>query len=255
MNEYIKISQLASLMGISTHQIRYFEEKGIFNPAFIGENGYRIYGINEIYELIHILFLRELDISVKNISLLKKTDLKANYLSVLTEKKDEIETNINKLIDLKKSIEKTIKTLEEIKENNENLRFTKLDEIKLKVLNGYDHHHNFNAQDILQISKEYSNYDLLNIVQIYDETKYYVCIEDDRNFDYILSQGTYIYKIENVENYQQAEKRVTQFFKLLNRKSIKTEGPLLIQDLHQASMTSSRFVSIKIMMKVKNEKN
>jgi len=181
--------------------------------------------------------------------------LKANYLSVLTEKKDEIETNINKLIDLKKSIEKTIKTLEEIKENNENLRFTKLDEIKLKVLNGYDHHHNFNAQDILQISKEYSNYDLLNIVQIYDETKYYVCIEDDRNFDYILSQGTYIYKIENVENYQQAEKRVTQFFKLLNRKSIKTEGPLLIQDLHQASMTSSRFVSIKIMMKVKNEKN
>lgn len=87
MNEYIKISQLASLMGISTHQIRYFEEKGIFNPAFIGENGYRIYGINEIYELIHILFLRELDISVKNISLLKKTDLKANYLSVLTEKK------------------------------------------------------------------------------------------------------------------------------------------------------------------------
>ncbi len=251
MNEYIKISQLASLMGISTHQIRYFEDKGIFNPTFIAENGYRMYGINDIYELIHILFLRELDISVKNISLLKKTEMKANYLSVLTEKKDEIETHIRKLINLKKSVETTIETIEEIREINEDFRFTELNDIKLKVLNGYNHHHNLNAQDILQISKEYSNYDLLNIVQIYDETKYYVCIEDERNFDYILSQGTYIYKIENVENYQQAEKRVTQFFKLLNRKSIKTEGPLLIQDLHQASMTSSRFVSIKIMMKVK----
>lgn len=251
MNEYIKISQLASLMGISTHQIRYFEDKGIFNPTFIAENGYRMYGINDIYELIHILFLRELDISVKNISLLKKTDMKANYLSVLTEKKDEIETNINKLIDLKKSIEKTIKTLEEIKENKENLRFTQLDEIKYKVLNSYSHSHSLNALDILQMNKEYSNCNLLNIIQIYDETKYYVCFEDELNFDYVLSRGTYIYKIENVESYQEAEKKITQFFKLLNRKSIKTEGPLLIQDLHQASMTSSRFVSIKIMMKVK----
>lgn len=253
MNEYIKISQLASLMRISTHQIRYFEEKGIFNPAFIGENGYRMYGINEIYELLYILFFRELDISVKNISVLQKTDMRANYLSVLIEKNDEIEMHIKRLMDLKKSIEKTIKTLDEVNENNEYFRYIELDKMKFKVLNSYDHHYSFNALDILQISKEYSNYDLLNIVRIYDETKYYVCLEDERNFDYVLSQGTYIYKIENVESYQEAEKKVAQFFKLLNRNPIETEGPLLIQDLHQASMTSSRSVSIKIMMKVKNE--
>jgi DNA-binding transcriptional MerR regulator len=255
MNEYIKISQLASLMGISTHQIRYFEEKGIFNPAFIEKNGYRMYGINEIYEMLHILFFRELDISVKDISILKKTDMKADYLSVLTEKKDDIETNINKLIGLKKSIEKTIQILDEVKENNENYKSVELDEIKLKVLKGYDHHHVLNAQDMLQISKENSHYNLLNTLQIYDESKYYVCVEDERNFEYSLSQGTYIYKIENVDSYQKAEMKVTQFFKQLKKKSIQTEGPLLIQDLHQASITSGHSISIKIMMKVKNEKS
>lgn len=252
MSRYIKISQLASLMGISTHQIRYFEEKGIFDPAFIEKNGYRMYGINEIYELVHILFLRELDISVKNISTLKKTDTKANYLSVLTEKKDDIETHIKKLMNLKKSIEKTINVLDEVKENNEILRYIELNDIKFKMLNSYDHHHYLNAQDIFEISKANSNYDLLNIVQVYDKTKYYVCIEDEQHFDYVLSRGFYVYKIENVESDQEAEKKVTQFFKLLSEKSIETEGPLLIQDLHQASITNNHSVSIKIMMKVKN---
>jgi DNA-binding transcriptional MerR regulator len=255
MNGYIKISQLASLMGISTHQIRYFEEKGIFEPAFIEKNGYRMYGINEIYEMLHILFFRELDISVKDISILKKTDMKADYLSILTEKKDDIETYIKKLKDLKKSINKTIQILDEVKENNENFKFAELNEVKLKILNSYDHHHNLNAQDVLQISKEYSNYNLLNTVQIYDESKYYVCVEDERNFDYTLRQGKYIYKIENVDSYQKAEKKVAQFLKQIKKKSIETEGPLLIQDLHQASIASRRSISIKIMMKVKYEKS
>lgn len=252
MNGYIKISQLASLMGISTHQIRYFEEKGIFFPAFIEKNGYRMYGIKEIYELLHILFFRELDISVKNISTLKKTNTKANYLSVLTEKKNDIETHIKKLMDLKQSIEKIINVLDEVKENNEIFRHIELNDIKFKILNSYDHHHYLNAEDILKISKENGNYDLLNIVQMYDETKYYVCIEDEQHFDYVLSQGVYVYKIESVESDQEAEKKVTQFFKLLSKKSIETEGPLLIQDLHQASITNNHSVSIKMMMKVKN---
>lgn len=69
--------------------------------------------------------------------------------------------------------------------------------------------------------------------------------------DIICIQNYY----ETVDSYQKADKKITQFFKLLNRKSIETDGPLLIQDLHQASMTSSRSMSIKIMMKVKNEKS
>lgn len=255
MNGYIKISQLAFIMGISTHQIRYFEEKGIFDPAFIEKNGYRMYGINEIYEMLHILFFRELDISVKDISILKKTNMKADYLSILTEKKDDIEKHIVKLKDLKKAIETTIQVLDEVKENNESFRYAELNEVKLKILNSYEHHHNFNAQDMLQIIKEYSNYNLLNTVQIYDKSKYYVCVEDERNFDYTLSQGKYIYKMENVNSYQKAEKKVAQFLKQIKKMSIETEGPLLIQDLHQASITSSDSVTIKIMMKVKNEKS
>lgn len=43
------ISELAKLMQVSVHQIRYFEEKGVLLPAYIGDNQYRMYGIDEVY--------------------------------------------------------------------------------------------------------------------------------------------------------------------------------------------------------------
>jgi len=40
----ITISELAKLMNVSTHQIRYFEEKGVLKPAYTDDNQYRMYG-------------------------------------------------------------------------------------------------------------------------------------------------------------------------------------------------------------------
>lgn len=58
MKQEITISEFAKLMGVSVHQIRYFEEKGILYPSYMDENQYRMYGIEEIYRLSHILLLR-----------------------------------------------------------------------------------------------------------------------------------------------------------------------------------------------------
>lgn len=67
MKEHITISQLAQLMNVSVHQLRYFEEKGILYPSHTEENQYRMYGLHEIYQLSHILLLRKLNVPVGQI--------------------------------------------------------------------------------------------------------------------------------------------------------------------------------------------
>ncbi|MNO93029.1 hypothetical protein D3C76_846170 [compost metagenome] len=38
-------------MNVSVHQIRYFEEKGVLIPAFIDNSQYRMYSIDQVYQL------------------------------------------------------------------------------------------------------------------------------------------------------------------------------------------------------------
>ncbi|WP_241781647.1 MerR family transcriptional regulator [Paenibacillus sp. DMB5] len=48
MQKEITISELARLMQVSVHQIRYFEEKELLLPAYTDSNQYRKYSIDQI---------------------------------------------------------------------------------------------------------------------------------------------------------------------------------------------------------------
>ncbi|WP_134686467.1 MerR family transcriptional regulator [Brevibacillus migulae] len=61
------IQKLGQLAGISTRTLRYYDEIGILKPARINSSGYRIYGQTEVDRLQHILFYRELGITLENI--------------------------------------------------------------------------------------------------------------------------------------------------------------------------------------------
>ncbi|NMD69140.1 MerR family transcriptional regulator [Bacillus sp. DNRA2] len=61
------IQKLASLAGVSTRTLRYYDEIGILKPARINSSGYRIYGQNEVNLLQQILFYRELGVGLESI--------------------------------------------------------------------------------------------------------------------------------------------------------------------------------------------
>ena len=61
------IQKLASLAGVSTRTLRYYDEIGILKPARINSSGYRIYGHVEVNRLQQILFYRELGINLESI--------------------------------------------------------------------------------------------------------------------------------------------------------------------------------------------
>ena len=64
---YYTIGELASLYGLPKQTLMYYANVGLLVPAFVHENGYRYYAVQQYLELEIILNLRKLDVSVKDI--------------------------------------------------------------------------------------------------------------------------------------------------------------------------------------------
>jgi DNA-binding transcriptional MerR regulator len=103
------IQKLASLAGVSTRTLRYYDEIGILKPARINSSGYRIYGQEEVNTLQQILFYRELGVgldSIKGIVTAPSFDgAKAlrEHREKLLEKREQLDiliANVNKTIAL-----------------------------------------------------------------------------------------------------------------------------------------------------------
>lgn len=61
------VQKLASMAGVSTRTLRYYDEIDILKPARMNSSGYRIYGQAEVNRLQQILFYRELGLSLDHI--------------------------------------------------------------------------------------------------------------------------------------------------------------------------------------------
>ena len=61
------IKELADIAGVSVRTLHYYDQIGLLQPAYIYDNGYRIYEAPELTRLQHILFFRSLDFSLKEI--------------------------------------------------------------------------------------------------------------------------------------------------------------------------------------------
>ena len=66
MKDLYKIHEIAKLFGLHPDTLRYYEEKGLLHPER-GENGYRMYTIQDICTLNIIRAQRELGVPVEEI--------------------------------------------------------------------------------------------------------------------------------------------------------------------------------------------
>ena len=66
MKDLYKIHEIARLFRLHPDTLRYYEEKGLLHPVR-GENGYRMYTIQDVCTLNVIRSLRELDLQTEEI--------------------------------------------------------------------------------------------------------------------------------------------------------------------------------------------
>lgn len=90
------IQQLASLAGISTRTLRYYDSIGLLAPAKTSDAGYRLYTAAEVNRLQQILFYRELELPLAEINkIVNSSDFSEevalrNHLETLVQKQNRL---------------------------------------------------------------------------------------------------------------------------------------------------------------------
>lgn len=104
-NKLLTIGQFAALHGINKKTLMWYDEIGLFGPAYIHpQNGYRFYNYHQSPILETILLLRELDVSIPEIQDFMKNRSAANLKCLLDEKIAELDLQLMHLEAVRKTL-------------------------------------------------------------------------------------------------------------------------------------------------------
>ncbi len=113
------ISQVASITGISTRTLQYYDEIDLLKPSELTPSGYRLYDDEALQKLQQILFYKELNFKLNEI---KEILQKPEYDKIETFKKQK------KLLSLKRNrIDKLIALLEKLEKGETCMSFKEFD--------------------------------------------------------------------------------------------------------------------------------
>lgn len=253
MKKDITIGEFANLMDVSTHQIRYFEEKGILLPSYVDENGYRMYGIDQIYALSHILLLRRLKISVSDIKKQFSTFSPDDYMGALEKSVTDIEKQIKDLHVLKDMTKRIIKKAKTGQEHLNVFSFKSIPERPLTLLEKNEVSFSFDARGIYNLlyqSKKTENVFSSDFITLIDESHLYFCLESSHSKDFILKEGSYLSYHFLIKEKKDLENGIAYFFEHAKSKQIRLEGHLIKIENSDLAMFYNDHLLIELQMRI-----
>ena len=102
--------QLASLAGVSVRTLHYYDDKGLLEPRYRGENGYRYYDEDSIIRLQQIMFFRQLGFSLEEVGKIVSHP-EFDVLEALKSHRESLVQKSERLGELISTVDKTIKRL------------------------------------------------------------------------------------------------------------------------------------------------
>ncbi|PAB57829.1 MerR family transcriptional regulator [Anaeromicrobium sediminis] len=123
--EYL-ISDFAKMFNITKRTLQYYDKIDLLKPAYVKENGYRIYGENELGKLIEILIWKNIGLESDHIKKIFKDKTKENISNILEEAEEKINEEIRRIQYIKENIE--------VMKSNINTRTNSYDGIQIKEL-------------------------------------------------------------------------------------------------------------------------
>jgi DNA-binding transcriptional MerR regulator len=128
MKEKFLIGELSKIFNISTDTLRYYDKIGLLKPEYDQTNHYRYYSVENFFSLSRILFLKNLDISIKDIKNYFNNQEKDHLLTLLKNEEAEMDIKINRLINLKGKIASKIDLIEGANKYINEIRIERLPE-------------------------------------------------------------------------------------------------------------------------------
>ena len=130
------VQKLASLSGVSVRTLHHYDEIGLLKPAYVGGNGYRYYGQEQLLLLQQILFFRNLGFELKKIrDIIKKSDF--DRIAALHSHRKMLTQELEKTRELIETIDNTLEHLQGKKKMKDNQFFKGLNSPKQKEYEKY----------------------------------------------------------------------------------------------------------------------
>ncbi len=102
--QYFTINEFAKLFNIHKKTLYYYDEIDLFKPDHLNQKGYRFYAHHQIYDFHVLLAFKQLNLSLKDLQHYYKNTTPIMMNELLKNKVIEIENEINRLNELKLSI-------------------------------------------------------------------------------------------------------------------------------------------------------
>ncbi len=98
-------AQFAKLHKVNKRTLHYYDNIGLFSPSEKGENGYRYYDVSQSIAFEYIRMLKELNMSIEEITDYCKNPTSKKFLQIADMKETEIDLAIKRLKRTKKILE------------------------------------------------------------------------------------------------------------------------------------------------------
>lgn len=137
-NNYLLINELATLFDVTTHTLRFYEQKGLITPVARTKKGYRLYDFESISRLEEILMCRSIDMPIHDIINYlnrKSVDHLSHHLSRL---ETQLDKKIQELRDIKSQLKSGQETIDHYRIHKDTFFTQSFDERYLLFLEDID---------------------------------------------------------------------------------------------------------------------
>lgn len=110
-NNFFTISDFAKLMGISRQTLIYYDHIGLFKPAAVLNNGYRLYARSQINVISLISMLGEMGVPLKEIKAIVDNISPDTAIEILKKQRNEAEEKLRRFRMLEEMISKRIEQI------------------------------------------------------------------------------------------------------------------------------------------------
>ncbi|OAB42135.1 MerR family transcriptional regulator [Paenibacillus glacialis] len=254
MKSEITISELAKLMNVSVHQIRYFEEKGVLGPAYTDNNQYRMYGIGQVYQLAHILLLRKLGMSVQSINDCMTSYSADQYQQLLHHSLREVDAELLRLKELQHFIKKVLHEQQNFNSQSNHYQIKRRDTTYFERWIEMNSNTKVNAKLLAEQAKRVPNLFESDIHYVYDRSSTItLCLETQGPGDFSLPGGNYLSMQSLIHEDDELEQMIEQLYDYAAAQSYTIAGPLILVERSYLSLFSKNGLHYELQFLIESE--
>ncbi|MNO45750.1 zinc-responsive transcriptional regulator [compost metagenome] len=252
MKTEITISELAKLMNVSVHQIRYFEEKGVLQPAYTDNNQYRMYSMDQVYQLAHILLLRKLNVPVRSIKECMTTFSADQYWQLLHSSLREVDAGLLRIKELQQFVKKVLHEQQSFSSQSSQYQIKRRDITYLTRWIEMDSSTKLKAQLLAERVNRVPNLFETDIHYIYDGSNIItLCLKTQGPSDFSFPEGEYLSMQGVIHENDELEHMMEQFYEYADAQSLVLIGSLIIIEKSYLSLFSESKLHYELQALVK----